>query len=124
LVDRENYYINLFDSSNQNKGYNLALVCNSGRNTFTDEVKIKNSTYNLKLYGNFTRFKSVNILTREEREYTSLVEAAYYLINNGYSKGQPPMVRQNVSRYLRKIIDHDCINPRKSGYKHEWIIIN
>lgn len=124
LTNKENHYIQLFKSAERNSGFNLALVNEFRKNIFNEETKIKNSKYNLKFNGNFVKFKSINLLTGEELEFDNLVDAANYLIGNGFSFSKPEVLRQQISDCLRKVF-----KKRKRGgiikrtvNKHKWII--
>ena len=125
LIKKENFYIDKYSSNDLNKGYNLATVNDFRRNTFNNEVKIKNSKLNLSLYGNFTIFKATNIKTNSENIFTSLVEAADYLISNNFSKGNPRNIRQKLSHCLRgkKVNNGGNSTVRKTAYDHIWSII-
>jgi group I intron endonuclease len=125
LIEKENFYIEKYSSNDLKMGYNLAKVNDFRRNTFNNEVKIKNSKLNLSLYGNFTTFKSININNNIENTFTSLVEAADYLINNNFSKGNPRNIRQKLSHCLRgkKVNNGSKGTIRKTAYDHIWSII-
>lgn len=128
LIERENYYINKYNSSNDKNGYNKATVNEFRRNTYNNEVKIKLSKYNLNKNGNFKKFSLINIKTNEEFIFESLVDGANYLINNGFSNGKPEYVRMKLSSSLRGV----KVNNGKRGngsirntcYKHKFKIIN
>lgn len=127
LVLKENYYIDLYKSNKQTSGYNLAKVNEFRRNTYNDEVKINLSKYNLEKNGNFKKFSLINILTEKEYIFDSLVDAANYLLENGFAKGKPKNVRMKISNSLRgKKLDNGSPNGsiRKTCYKHRFKIIN
>jgi group I intron endonuclease len=126
LIEKENYYISLYKSNDLNYGYNLASVNEFRRNTFNDEVKIKLSKYNLNKNGNINKFSLTNILTKKEIEFNNLVEAANYLIENGFANGKPRTVRIKLSLSLRGIKVNNGYKGsiRKTCYKHEFKIIN
>ena len=127
LVEKENYYISLYNSNNLEFGYNLALVNEFRRNTYNNEVKIKLSKYNLIKNGNFNIFKLINIKTNQEYTFNSLVDGANYLILNGFAKGKPRNVRMCISNCLRGRKLNNGIKTetiRKTCYKHYFKIIN
>ena len=128
LIERENHYINQNKSNNQEFGYNMALVNEFRRNTYNDEVKRKISNYNLIKNGNFNTFLLTNIETNEEYIFTSLIDGANYLINNGFTKGKPSYVRLKLSSSLRGMKVNNGKNNngsiRKTCYKHNFKIIN
>ena len=128
LIERENHYINQNKSNNQEFGYNMALVNEFRRNTYNDEVKRKISNYNLIKNGNFNTFLLTNIETNEEYIFTSLIDGANYLINNGFTKGKPSYVRLRLSSSLRGMKVNNGKNNngsiRKTCYNHKFKIIN
>jgi len=69
-----------------------------------------------------------NILTKKEIEFNNLVEAANYLIENGFANGKPRNVRVSLSNSLRGIKLNNGKNNkgsiRKTCYKHKFKIIN
>jgi len=125
LIDRENYYINLYESNDLSKGYNLATVNEFRRNNYNKEVKIKNSKHNLKINGNFTNFKCINLKNNYEQKFDNLVDAAIYIKENSYSNGKLKYIRQKLSECLRgnKVNNGSKGAIRKSAYKHKWEII-
>jgi group I intron endonuclease len=126
LISKENYYINLYTSNKQDKGYNLATVNEFRRNNFNDIVKKKISQYNLTKNGNFTIFSLRSIETGEEQIFNSLIDAAEYLILGGYAKGIQRNVRIKISNCLRGIkVNNGSPNGsiRKTCYKHTFKII-
>lgn len=127
LIEKENYYINIYKSNILEFGYNLAKVNEFRRNTFNDEVKVKLSKYNLTKNNNFTIFSLTNIKTNEERIFDSLVDGANYLIENNYTKGKPRNVRMKLSNSLRGIKLDNGKNGtgsiRKTCFKHKFKII-
>jgi len=128
LIDKENYYINLLKSNSPEFGYNLATVNEFRRNTYNDEVKKKLSRYNLQKNSNFNLFYLKNILSNEIKTFDNLVDAANYLIDNGFTNGSPRNVRMKLSFALRgKKINNGKNNNgsiRKTCYKHKLEIIN
>ncbi len=126
LVERENYYINLFDASNREKGYNQATVTDTLRNNFSEESKLNKSISKLKFYNNYSKFKAINIIESTEVEFTNLTEAADYLIDNGYAKSTRNAIKQNISCCLRcKLINNGKTNKgaiRRTVGKHRWVI--
>lgn len=126
LIEKENYYINLYSSNNLTKGYNLATVNEFRRNTFNNEVKKKLSHYNLIKNGNFIIFSLINIETGVELTFDSLIDAAEYLIKEGYAKGKERNVRIKISNCLRGVkVNNGSPNgsTRKTCYKHKFKII-
>jgi len=126
LIIKENYYIEKYNSNDLRKGYNLAKVNDFRRNTFNDEVKRKLSDYNLIKNNNFSIFSLTNILTNEEHVFTSLIDAAEYLFENGFAKGKPRNVRMSISNCLRGVKLNNGIKTetiRKTCYKHKFKII-
>ena len=126
LIEKENYYILYYESNNLTKGYNLATVNEFRRNTYNTEVKIKLSKYNLSKNGNINTFSLTNIETNETFIFDNLVDAANYLIENGFTKGSSRNVRQKISSTLRKkrIYRSHSSTIRKTCYKHTFKIIN
>ena len=127
LVEKENYYIIENKSNNMKFGYNLCLVSDSRRNILSDKTKIQLSKYNLQKNNNFKKFALINIETEKEIIFENLVDAANYLITNGFAKGKPRNVRMSISNSLRgKEINcggnYKCV--RKTCYKHRFKIIN
>jgi hypothetical protein len=68
----------------------------------------------------------INIETGEEFIFNTLVDGANYLIENGYSNGNPRNVRQKLSLSLRgkKVNNGYKGTIRKTCYKHEFKLIN
>jgi group I intron endonuclease len=126
LVERENYYINKFNSCDPEFGYNQALVNDFRRNTYNDSVKIKLSKYNSKKNNNFNSFSLTNIETNAVFIFDNLVEAANYLIENNFASGKARNVRQKLSWSLRGNLVNNGSNGsiRKTCYKHKFKIIN
>lgn len=126
LIEKENYYIKKYKSNSPEFGYNLATVNEFRRNTYNNEVKVKLSKYNLEKNGNFNKFSLTNIETNEEFIFESLVDGANYLINNGFSNGNPKNIRMKLSNSLRnkKINNGGSGSIRKTCYKHKFKIIN
>ena len=125
LIEKENYYIDIYKSNTLEYGYNLAKVNEFRRNNYNDEVKVKLSKYNLIKNNNFTIFSLTNIDTNEEFIFESLVDGANYLIEKGFAKGKPRNVRMKISNSLRGIIvDNGSKGSiRKTCYKHKFKII-
>jgi predicted GIY-YIG superfamily endonuclease len=125
LISKENYYINTYSSNNINYGYNLALVNEFRRNTFNDQVKRKISDYNLKMNKNFTIFSLLDIKTNEEKIFNSLIDAARYLLDNGFANGKERNVRMMISNCLRGVLvsNGSGFSIRKTCYKHKFKII-
>lgn len=128
LIDKENYYIEQFKSNEREFGYNLATVNEFRRNTYNDEVKRKISCFNLIKNNNFSMFSLTNIVTNEEHIFNSLIDAADYLINNGFSNGKARSIRIKLSTSLRGVLVNNGKNNkgsiRKTCYKHTFKIIN
>jgi group I intron endonuclease len=128
LIEKENFYINYYKSNNDNHGYNLAVVNEFRRNTYNDEVKLKLSKYNINKNGNFNKFSLINIKTDVEYIFDNLVEAANYLLINGFAKGKPSYIRMRLSTSLRgKKVNNGKNNNgsiRKTCYKHKFKLIN
>jgi group I intron endonuclease len=128
LINRENYYINQYNSNNQEFGYNMALVNEFRRNTYNDDVKLKLSKFNMVKNGNFNNFSLTNKKTGEEHIFETLVEGANYLIKNGFANGNPRTVRIKLSSSLRGVKLNNGKNNngsiRKTCYKHNFKIIN
>lgn len=125
LVEKENYYINLYNSINPDKGYNLTLVTDSRRNDLLDVSKLKTAKSVLTYYGNINRFKLINIISNEEFIFDNLIDAAKYLIKNNFTKGSEVNVRKKLSYCLRNKIVNNGSNgsKRKTIYKHTWEIL-
>jgi group I intron endonuclease len=126
IIDRENFYIGKYKTLYNQNGYNLCLVSDNRRNILDEKTKRQLSVFNMCKNNNFKTFKCVNINTGFSKVFTSLVDAANYLINNGYTKGNPINIRQKISHTLRgkKINNGYSGSIRKSAYKHKWYIIN
>jgi group I intron endonuclease len=128
LVKKENYYIIENKAIDMKFGYNLCLVSNSRRNVLTDKTKIQLSKYNLKKNNNFEKFALINIETEKEHIFETLVDAANYLLENGFAKGKPRNVRMTISNSLRGVKLNNGKNNkgsiRKTCYKHKFKIIN
>lgn len=126
LINRENFYINHYNSNNLDKGYNLALVNEFRRNTYNDDVKLKLSKYNQLKNGNFNQYSLINLETNEEFIFDSLIAGSEYLIKNGFAKGKARNVRMKISSCLRGIKVNNGYqgSVRKTCYKHKFKIIN
>ena len=128
LIDKENFYILKYKSNNSKFGYNLATVNEFRRNTYNDEVKRKISNFNLIKNNNFSMFSLTNIATNQEMIFSSLIDAADYLINNGFSVGKPRSIRMKLSAALRGVVVNNGKNNngsiRRTCYKHTFKIIN
>jgi len=104
LVDRENYHIKLNKANDSTFGFNLATVNEFRRNCYNNEVKVKNSKLGLKLNGNFTKFKAINVDTDDEMIFDNLVDAATYLIQEGFITAKKAVLSKefpNVLEVLR-----------------------
>lgn len=127
LINKENYYIILYNTNDLRYGYNLAIVNEFRRNTFNEEVKLKLSKYNLKNNGNFLKYSLTNIITNKEKIFDNLVDGANYLIGGGFANGKPSNVRMKISNSLRgKKLNNGKNNNgsiRKTCYKHKFKII-
>lgn len=128
LSERENYYINHFNTLDSTFGFNLSLTNIHRTNIVNKNVKIGISKTNLSKNNNFTKFSVTHIETGVVNIFESLVEAADYLIDNGFSTGSPRNVRQKLSSTLReKKISNGKKNNgsiRKTCYNHKLQIIN
>lgn len=129
LVDRENFNIMILDSNNPENGFNLALVNEFRRNNFNYNSRVKMSKTKLKNNNNnIGNFKLISIESNNEYHFDNLIDAAEYLINNGYSKSTNRMVREKLSKALRGIKLHNGKNNngsiRKTIYKHRWKLLN
>lgn len=127
LVDKENHYIIENKSNNMKFGYNLCMVSDERKNILSDKTKIQLSKHNLEKNNNFTKFSLINIETEKEIIFENLVDAANYLIMNGFAKGKPRNVRMSISNSLRGVKlncggNYKCV--RKTCYKHRFKIIN
>jgi group I intron endonuclease len=125
LINKENFYIKHYNANDLTQGYNLATVNEFRRNNYNKEVKIKNSKHNLKVNGNFTKFKCINLKNNYHQEFDNLVDAAIYIKENSYSNGKLKYIRQKLSECLRgnKVNNGSKGAIRKSAYKHKWEII-
>jgi len=101
LVDRENHHIKINKANDSTLGFNSATVNEFRRNCYNNEVKIKNSRLGLKMNGNFTKFKAINIETKNEMVFDNLVDAATYLIREGFTTAKKAALRQRISECLR-----------------------
>jgi group I intron endonuclease len=126
LVEKENYYILENKANDMKFGYNLCLVSDSRKNMLSDKTKIQLSKYNLKKNNNFQKFSLVNIETEKEYIFETLVDAANYLLENGFTKGSPRNIRMKLSNSLRgvKLDNGHKGSIRKTCYKHKFKIIN
>lgn len=128
LIERENYFIEIYNSNNSSYGFNLAMVNDLRRNTFNIEVKKNLSRHYLIKNSNFKSFSLENVETNEITYYDNLVDAANFLIDNSFTTGSPKNVRQKLSYCLRnkKINNGKNSNGsvRKYCYKHKLNIIN
>jgi hypothetical protein len=127
LIEKENYYIDIYKSNILEFGYNMAKVNEFRRNTYNEEVKIKLSKYNLIKNNNFTIFSLINIESGNELIFENLVDGANYLINKGFAKGKQRNVRMCISNCLRGIKLNNgktgSGSIRKTCYKHKFKII-
>jgi hypothetical protein len=128
LVNKENYYITEYKSNNMKFGYNLCMVSDERRNILSDKTKKQLSKYNLQKNNNFKKFALINIETEKEYIFETLVDAANYLLENGFAKGKARNVRMMISNSLRgKKLNNGRNNNgsiRKTCYKHRFKIIN
>lgn len=126
LVEKENYYIEKYKSIDSEFGFNLAKVTESRRNNLNEIVKKNLSKHNLNKNGNFNKFRLIEIETDKINEFDNLVDAANYLIDNGFSKGKKRSVRMKLSSSLRgvKLNNGHKGSIRKTCYKHKFEIIN
>jgi group I intron endonuclease len=127
LVEKENFYILENNSNDMKFGYNLCLVSEDRRNKLSIGTKLQLSKYNLKKNNNFTKFSLTSIETGEEIIFETLVDAANYLYDNGYSKASLRNIRMKLSNSLRGVKvncgrTNKCI--RRTCYKHRFKIIN
>ena len=125
LVGLENYFIESY-MANGEGGYNMALVNESRRNIFNEEVKQGLSKHYLKRNGNFVKFVLMDRKTRDEYIFESLTDAAHYLKDNGFANGKLRNIRMKLSAALRGIIVNNGHNGsiRKTCYKHNFEILN
>ena len=126
LIVKENFYIDKYKSNLSDFGYNLAKVNDFRRNSFNDEVKVKLSIHNKLKNNNFNSFSLTNIETGVIFIFECLVDAAKYLIDNGFTVGSHRNVRLKISNALRGIKVNNGYNGsiRKTCYKHYFKIIN
>ena len=126
LVEKENHYIEKYKSIQSEFGYNLAKVTDLRRNNLNDVVKKNLSKHNLNKNGNFNKFSLIEIETGKINEFDNLVDAANYLIENGFTKGKKSYVRMKLSSSLRgiKLNNGHKGSIRKTFYKHKFEIIN
>jgi len=126
LVEKENHYIEKYKSIQGEFGYNLATVTDLRRNNLNDVVKKNLSKHNLNKNGNFNKFSLIEIETGKINEFDNLVDAANYLIGNGFTKGKKSYVRMKLSSSLRgiKLNNGHKGSIRKTCYKHKFEIIN
>jgi len=126
LSDRENFYIDLFDSLNSLLGYNLATVSKLRKNNFNLTTKIQMSKTKIKNNGNFKTFKLINISSGDEILFDNLVEAADYLINNKFTNSVNSKIRGVLSNCLRGKKINNGLNGsvRRTIFNHKWAIIN
>jgi hypothetical protein len=126
LVEKENFYIKKYNSCDPIFGYNQAEVNEFRRNNLNYNTKKKLSIYNLEKNKNFKQFSLTNILDGSVRIFNNLVDAANYLIENNFSKGNPRCVRQKISYALRekKVDNGHKGSIRKTIYKHTFQVIN
>lgn len=126
LVEKENHYIEKYKSIQSEFGYNLAKVTDLRRNNLNDVVKKNLSKHNLNKNGNFNKFSLIEIETGKINEFDNLVDAANYLIDNGFTKGKKSYVRMKLSSSLRgiKLNNGHKGSIRKTCYKHKFEIIN
>ena len=126
LVEKENHYIEKYKSIQSEFGYNLAKVTDLRRNNLNDVVKKNLSKHNLNKNGNFNKFSLIEIETGKINEFDNLVDAANYLIENGFTKGKKSYVRMKLSSSLRgiKLNNGHKGSIRKTCYKHKFEIIN
>jgi hypothetical protein len=128
LISRENFFILEHKSNDLSFGYNLALVNDSRRNIYNDEVKLQLSKYNQLKNKNFSSFSLTNIENGEIIIFDNLFEAGNYLVDNGFTKSNPKYVRMKLSLCLRgKKFNNGTNNKgsiRKTFLKHEFNIIN
>lgn len=126
LVIRENYYIHKYNTMYDKHGFNLCLVSSDRRNIVGNKTKINLSKINLHKNSNFYEFECINILNNEKKIFLSLVDAANFLIENGFTNGKSKHIRQKISYTLRnkKINNGHNGSVRKTAYNHYWNIIN
>jgi group I intron endonuclease len=126
LVERENFYIKKYKSLCNQNGYNICMVSETRRNVLSDDTKTKLSISNMKKNNNFSLFNCTHKTTGHVITFNSLVDAANYLIINGFSNGSPKNIRQKISYTLRnkKINNGHSGSIRKTAYNHYWNIIN
>ena len=73
-----------------------------------------------------SKFKLTSLLDNRSVIYDNLIDAAEYLISNGYTKGSMRNVRMKLSLSLRgkKVNNGYNGSVRKTCYKHTFEIIN
>lgn len=126
IREKEWNYIISYNCLDRTNGYNKIDVGREIKIFYSFEMRIKNSKNQLKRYGNFNKFQSKNIKTGELRIFESLVEAAYYLSKNNFTKSKVSLVKQKISGTLRQIkVNNGSTGAiRKTAYKHFWTILN
>ena len=65
------------------------------RNTYNEEVKVKLSKHNLNKNGNIKKFELIELSNEKINEFDNLVDAANYLIDNGFE-----IVQEDANDYL------------------------
>lgn len=126
LIERENYYIDYYNSNKPDFGYNMAKVNEFRRNTYNDDVKLNLSKSNLKKNGHISHFNLIGVSDNKVSVFDNLFEAARYLIDGGFTNGSERNVRQKISQALRgkKINNGYNGSIRKTIYKHHFETIN
>ena len=83
LIERENFYIEKFNSNDSSFGYNLAKVSDSRKNILNTEVKIKLSKHNLSKNNNFTKYSLSLIVSNFIESSLSLGSTFRYFCCSG-----------------------------------------
>lgn len=122
LVEKENYWINFYQTTNRLLGYNQALVSEENGNILNVESRAKTSKT---LMGGRSIIMLDKKTTKIIQHFNSLYEAASYIIESGHTKACHSYVRMKVSDAAR---NKDVLTgfgrhaKRLSAYGYKWRI--
>ena len=120
LVSRERHWIDKYDCCNECTGYNQCSVTDIRSNEFSNATKSKMSR--AKMHGK--HMVMYHKTTGEKLlEFSSLFEAAEYIISSGISISQSNIVRMRISQSARNKttgVGGHYVAVRRSAYGCKW----
>lgn len=122
LEEREVKLAEEYKALDKIKGFNLMPI-NKRRNNYSF-IRLQISKAVQKIRGNFKTFKIIDIITKEEKIFSNLIDASSYIKENRGIKTDESQIRRRLSTCLRGIPHCSSKKPLKTIYKYSCKIIN